>query len=292
MGRLQETIQQSCALRGAALIGVLNVTPDSFFDGGLYVGLGQAQARIDELLQEGADVIEIGAESSRPGAVPVPANVQLERALPSVRYALERGALVSIDTTSPEVARETLKAGAHVINDVSCLSDDALARVAASFGVPLILMHSRGSMEPEKFSEYPKAGYSDIVADVAREWLAARSRATRVGIEEHNVWFDPGLGFHKSAEQSLELMRRLREFSQLDSTLVLGASRKSFLGQFGGATPEKRLAASLSAALFGVESGVQLLRVHDVAATGQALLASRAFHSSTEPQPEARRGHA
>jgi dihydropteroate synthase len=282
MGRVDEAIWGACERQGAALLGVLNVTPDSFFDGGRYLDLDRARFRVDQLLAEGADLLEIGAESSRPGAIQVPAEEQLRRAVPVLRYALERGALVSIDTTSPEVARETLGMGAHVINDVSCLSDLALAKVAASFNAPLILMHSRGSMQAQKFSEYRADGYDDVVKDVAREWQEARRRALGAGIDERDVWFDPGLGFHKSAGQSLELMRRLHEFSDLSRVLVLGASRKSFLGQFDGSAPAQRLGGSLAAALFGAENGAQLLRVHDVAVTRQALLASSAFRGRVQ----------
>jgi dihydropteroate synthase len=282
MGRAHEVIRRACAERGAALLGVLNVTPDSFFDGGRYLDAGEAKARVDELLEEGADILEIGAESSRPGSREVPAQEQLHRALPALAHAVERGAVVSIDTTSPEVAREALRNGAQIINDVSCLANAELASVVAAFSAVLIIMHSRGSMQNEGYSQYPDAGYSDVVGDICREWEKARRVGLAAGIDEPNIWFDPGLGFHKNARQSLEILARLNEFHELRTLLVVGASRKSFLGSLDGAPPDKRLGGSIASALACRDKGAHLIRVHDVQPTRQALLIARALRLPLE----------
>src|SRR5262245_42711708 len=164
-------------------MGVLNVTPDSFFDGGRYVEAEASRQRVDRLLAEGAAIIDIGAESSRPGASAIPAAAQLDRLAPALKYAVSRGAMVSIDTTNAEVADEALRLGARLVNDVSCLSDAELAAAAARHGATLVLMHARGALGAMKgFSDYPDAGYGDVVNDVRTEWRAARERATARGL--------------------------------------------------------------------------------------------------------------
>lgn len=268
---VQEVLERAVRARGAALMAVLNVTPDSFSDGGLFTDPSAARAQIDRFLEEGAEIIDIGPESSRPGSSPVPSELQLTRAEPSLRYALERGALVSIDTTSQAVARACLKMGVHIVNDVSCLGDEDLARVVRDSDAHLILMHSRGSMQSMSFSSYPSDAYKDPVRDVRDEWERARDRAVRAGLHPERIWFDPGLGFHKSAEHSLEILRRLSEFRGLEAPIVVGASRKSFLRGFQGESPARRLGGSIAAALHAVSTGASVLRVHDVHETSQAL---------------------
>lgn len=264
--------------RGAALLGIVNVTPNSFYDGGQYFEPNAAHARVDELLEQGADLLDIGAESTRPGAPSVPAEEQWRRTAPVLEYAVRRGARVSIDTTSAEVAERALDAGARIVNDVSCLTDRRLARVVAERSATLLLMHSRGSMTPVAgFSSYPEHGYGDVVAEVRAEWETARDAALEEGVAPENVWFDPGLGFHKNAAQSAELLRRFSEFASLGALLTIGASRKSFIGALDDSSPGDRLPGSLIAALCAVDSGAKLLRVHDVRAHRQALLARAAF---------------
>lgn len=258
-------------------MAVLNVTPDSFSDGGRFSEAGAARAQIDRFLQEGAEIIDIGPESSRPGSTPVPAELQLARAEPALRYAVERGALVSIDTTSTTVARACLKMGVHIVNDVSCLGDEDLARAVRDFDAHLVLMHSRGSMQSMSFSSYPSDAYRDPVGDVREEWERARERALRAGLPPERIWFDPGLGFHKSAEHSLEILQRLSEFRALEAPIVVGASRKSFLRAFRGEGPAGRLGGSIAAALHAVSEGAHVLRVHDVHETSQALSVKQAL---------------
>lgn len=263
---------------GAALMGVCNVTPDSFSDGGDAFGEAAAKARVDLLLHEGAHIIDVGGESARPGAAPVPAEEQVERTIPIVRYALSRGAIVSIDTADPQVAREAFLAGAHALNDVSCLADARLADVVAEFHAVYILMHARGPQEKMRgFSEYPDDGYGDVVLDVAREWEAAAARALDAGVPRQALYFDPGLGFSKNARQSMTLLAETRALGvRLGVPVLIGASRKSFLKVVDAeAAPKERLGASISAAVFAAEAGADILRVHDVRATRQAVLLAR-----------------
>lgn len=256
-------------------MGVLNVTPDSFSDGGRYLGSEAARQRVDELLAEGADIIDIGGESARPRAEQVPADEQIARIREALLYATrERGALVSIDTTSPKVARFALEHGAALVNDVSCLADIELARVCAEHGAALVLMHSRGWMRSMPgFSEMPIDAYGDVVTDVASEWERARDRAVIAGLEPEAVLFDPGLGFFKNALHSLELVRRLDELNRLGHAIVVGPSRKSFLVKAAAASapPEERLGGTIAACLACVDRGAAILRVHDVAQVRQAI---------------------
>jgi len=258
-------------------MGVCNVTPDSFSDGGLHFAPAAARARVDVLVAEGADIVDIGAESTRPGALPVPADEQLARMLDVVRYAATK-AVVSVDTTLPAVAAACLDAGAVAINDVSCLADPALADVAAAHRAALIVMHSRGSQAlMHGFSEYPESGYGDVVHDVVAEWKAAAGRAMDHGVMQSELVMDPGLGFSKNARQSAELLRRTRELvHQTGVPVLIGASRKSFLTLVDhDAKPDGRLGASIAAGMHAAAGGASLLRVHDVRVARQAIDLSR-----------------
>lgn len=278
MGTLREFVEVVCRERQAVLMGVLNVTPDSFFDGSRYLGAADARARIDRLLAEGADIIDVGAESTRPGAAPVPPEEQLARALPAVEYGASVGALVSIDTRSPLVARRALELGARIVNDVSCLADPELAGIADEFDADLVIMHSRGAMTTMPgFGNYPTTGYDDVVEDVRREWQEAERRALLEGIAPGRLWFDPGIGFHKNHEQSRELLQRLPELRGVGGGLVVGPSRKSFIGALDDSAPADRLGGTVAACLRAVDSGAEVLRVHDVQVVRQALLAWERF---------------
>ncbi len=274
---VSRVLEEARSRRGVALMGICNVTPDSFSDGGQFLELSAAKARVDALVRDGADLVDIGAESTRPGAAPVPAKEQLARVLEVVHYASAR-ACVSIDTTSPEVAAACLDAGACMVNDVSLLADAELAKVVAGSGAALTLMHARGPMEKMRgFSEYPDEGYGDVVRDVIDEWSRAAARARAAGVADGALLMDPGLGFQKNARQSAELLRRTAEIvAAVNVPVLVGASRKSFLSALGGeAAPGERLGASLAAALFAANAGARVLRVHDVAETRQLLDASR-----------------
>ena len=264
------------------LMGVVNATPDSFFAGGRSPDQGAASQRVDQLRAEGADIADIGGESSRPGAKPVPAEEQVDRIEPAGRRAVAAGLPVSIDTTHPAVAERMLAIGAVLVNDVSCLADVDLARVAARAGAGLIIMHTRGDLgSMAGFSEYPDDAYEDVVTDVRREWRSARDRAVAAGMPPERVWFDPGIGFGKNARQSFELLRRLGELSDLGAPVVVGVSRKSFLRAVDDVGPEERLGGTIAACLWCAERGAHVLRVHDVRAVRQALAVTRHLHGST-----------
>ena len=293
MGRRLEAfrgvLETAVARRGVALMGVCNVTPDSFSDGGRYLGMDAARARVDELLEEGADLVDVGGESTRPGAKPVPAAEQLSRILEVVRFAAGRGACVSVDTASPEVAAACLDAGACLVNDVSCLRDPGLARVAAGSGAALLLMHSRpGQDTMSGFSQYPDDAYGDVVQDVLREWEDAAARALHLGMTREALVMDPGLGFAKNARHSLELLARTAELRARVSgvPVAVGASRKSFLAVVDrNAPPTSRIGASIMAAVHASQAGASIVRVHDVRATAQAIDLARRLGASAAKGP-------
>jgi dihydropteroate synthase len=265
-------------------MGVVNLTPDSFYDGGRHIG-DRGVAAVDHLLEGGADIIDIGGESSRPGAVPVPAGEQIERITAALEHAVGRGALVSVDTTSPEVAEFAARRGARMINDVSCLADDGLADVAARHGAALVVTHSRGPVgSMSGYSQWPDSDYGDIVEEVLAEWSAARTRAVARGVPAEHVLLDPGLGFSKNARQSLELVRRSAELRRAGTLIVLGPSRKSFVSAVDSSPPEERLGGTIACCLFAAATdGVDILRVHDVQPVRQALRLQRALGGVREP---------
>jgi dihydropteroate synthase len=234
---------------------------------------------VDQLRTEGADIADIGGESSRPGAEPVGEDEQIARVEPAVAHAVATGQLlVSVDTTRPRVAERMLAIGAVLVNDVSCLADADLARVTARAGATLVLMHTRGLLgSMSGFSEYPDDAYDDVVADVRREWCAARDRAVAAGLPAERIWFDPGIGFGKNARQSFELLRRLGELRDLGVPLVVGASRKSFIVAVDDVGPEERLGGTIAACLWCAAQGAAVLRVHDVRAVRQALSVAAAL---------------
>jgi dihydropteroate synthase len=267
-------------------MGVLNVTPDSFSDGGSYTDPDAAKRRVDELIAQGADVIDIGGESTRPGAPAVPPDVQIARVEPAIVHAAAaRRALVSIDTTHPEVASFALEKGATIVNDVSLCADEQLARVVARRGASLVLMHTRGHMaNMAGFSEVPENAYGDVVEDVITEWQQARLRAERAGVAPNDILFDPGIGFMKSALHSIELLKHLRSFTAGAAGIVVGPSRKSFIAKIARAAgaeaeppPSDRLGGTIAACLYCADRGADLLRVHDVLAVRQALSVHRAL---------------
>jgi len=267
-------------------MGVVNATSDSFYAAGRSETVSAARARIDQLVAEGAEIADIGGESSRPGAAVVPDAEQLARIEPAVAYAVASGRLhVSVDTTSALVADRMLELGAVLVNDVSCLADLDLARVTARRGKTLILMHTRGGLgSMSGFSEYPDDAYDDVVADVRREWCAARDRAVAVGLPRERIWLDPGIGFGKNARHSLELLRRLGELCDLGVPLVVGASRKSFIRAVDDVGPEERLGGTIAAGLWCAARGASVLRVHDVRAMRQALAMTERLDAKHPPE--------
>lgn len=259
-------------------MGVCNVTPDSFSDGGRYFDPDAALRRVDELLTAGADIVDVGGESTRPGSKPVPPAEQRARVVPVVAYAARRGACISIDTTSAEVAAACLDAGAHAVNDVSLLRDEEIARVVAGSGASLVLSHARRPQEEmQGYGGWSLGAYGDVVRDVVGEWERAAARAGELGVPRSALVMDPGLGFSKSSRHSFELLRRASELVRAvaergEVPVLIGASRKSFLTLVDReSAPTEREGASLAAALHAVRAGVHVLRVHDVRATRQAI---------------------
>lgn len=253
-------------------MGVVNTTPDSFYDGGQALEPAAARQRVDELIAEGADIIDIGAETSKPGAAAVPAETQLLRALPALERALERGAWTSIDTTSAEVAQVALSKGAHIVNDVSGLADPRLAEIAQRHDACLVITHCRVPMaQMAGFSEWPDDAYADIVDEVKVDWGRSRDRAMQVGLSRKNLIFDPGFGYSKNARHSFEVLARLNEFAALEVPILSGPSRKSFIGSVDGSAPADRLGGTIAASLASADKGAHVLRVHDVQAVRQAL---------------------
>ena len=272
-GEFARVVRGGVAKRGAAIMGVCNVTPDSFSDGGRYADQDRAKAHIEALVRDGADIVDIGGESTRPGAPKVPAAVQLDRVLEVVRWAASR-VCVSIDTTSAPVAAACLDVGAHVVNDVSLLADEEVAKVAAGSGAALVLSHARAPQEKMSgFGGWPLSAYTDIVGDVLADWERAAARCGALGLPREALVMDPGLGFSKASRHSFEILRRASELVRaLDVPVLFGASRKSFLSLVDrDAPPDQRIGASIMAAVHATRSGVRIVRVHDVRATRQAL---------------------
>ncbi len=262
-------------------MGVLNVTPDSFSDGGRYLEPDAAIAQAQRLIDNGADIIDVGGESTRPGAEPVAVEEELRRVLPVIAALRGIGVPVSIDTRHAAVMRAALGRGAAIINDVSALSADPDAlSVAAASGAPVILMHAKG--DPRTMQESPV--YEDVVGEV-HDYLARRIEAcVAAGIDAGRLIVDPGIGFGKTLHHNLDLLRNLHRFHDLGCPVLLGVSRKSFLGRLSGGVPAHgRLPGSLAAALAAIHQGVHILRVHDVAETRQAIEVWRAiFQGTTE----------
>jgi dihydropteroate synthase len=260
------------------VMGIVNVTPDSFSDGGRFVSAGAAMQHCEQLLREGAHILDIGGESTRPGAAAPSAEEECARVLPVLRYAATLGVPVSVDTSEPRVMQAALDAGADIVNDVRALSrPGALAALAAHTAAGVCLMHMRG--EPGAMDEL--AQYADVVVDV-RDWLAARlAQVTAAGISAERVVLDPGIGFAKSRAQDLTLLHRQAELLACGRPLLVGWSRKRTLGQITGQPVQERLAASVAAALAAVARGANIVRVHDVAATVDALKVWRAAEQGT-----------
>lgn len=266
---------------GPFVMGIVNATPNSFSDGGRYLAPEAAVAHAERLAAEGADLVDLGGESTRPGAPPVPVDEEVRRVVPVVEALRARGfALpISIDTSSPEVARRALAAGADLVNDVRGLADPALARVVAEAGAPVVVMHMRGT--PATMDGL--ATYADLLGEVKAELRQALGRAAAAGIPDERIVLDPGLGFAKTPAQSLELLARVGELRALGFPLLVGPSRKRFIGQVTGAPVEDRLAGTLAAVTACVLAGVELVRVHDVAAARQAALVAAALRRAGGP---------
>lgn len=280
---------------GTRVMAILNRTPDSFSDGGRFTALDEARAQADRLIDAGADILDIGGESTRPGADPVTADEECRRVLPIIEAVAARTDLpISIDTTKAEVARRAIDAGASIVNDVSGLADDgALGSVVARAGVPVVLMHRQGS--PRTMQRQP--AYDDVIADICRELRRSIGRAEAAGIDREQIIVDPGIGFGKTVAHNLEIFRALPELRSLGRPVLVGASRKRFLGSITGADIDDRLAATLATVAACAAAGVEIVRVHDPAEARQVIRVIEAIRaggasdsgSSTPPGEEATR---
>ncbi|EHR71290.1 dihydropteroate synthase [Burkholderiales bacterium JOSHI_001] len=263
-----QTARYRIPLARPQVMGIVNVTPDSFSDGGLHASTGTACAHCDRLLAEGAHILDIGGESTRPGAGEPSVQEEMDRVLPVVAHAVTLGLPVSVDTSRPEVMRAALALGADIVNDVRALQwPGALQAVAEHPSAGLCLMHMQG--QPRSMQTAP--AYADVVQDVA-DFLRQRADAVRAaGIAAERITLDPGIGFGKTPEHNWTLMREQRRLLALGYPLLLGWSRKSSLGALTGRPVGERLVASVAAALAAVQQGARIIRVHDVAATVDAL---------------------
>ena len=249
------------------VMGIVNVTPDSFSDGGRSFALDDAIATAERLVAEGADLLDIGGESSRPGADLVDAEEEARRVVPVVRALAGRvGVPISVDTTKAKVARLALEAGAAVVNDIRGLDDPELLAVAAGSGAGVVLMHMQGT--PQTMQVDPR--YGDVVAEVLADLARMVDRAEAAGIARERIAVDPGIGFGKSFEHNLQLLKSLESFASLGCVLLVGTSRKGFLGKLAGRRTGDQTVPSVTSALAAAVAGARVVRVHDVAATVEA----------------------
>lgn len=272
------------ARRRPLVMGVVNVTPDSFSDGGRLQGFEAAAAHALALDRDGADILDIGGESTRPGARPVSAEEEEARVLPVIRTLRPlTGRLVSIDTCKPAVARAAVAAGADIWNDVTALQTPGAADLAASLGCQVVLMHMQG--EPRTMQAAPH--YDDVLGEVCAFLSSRAAAAVAAGVARDRIWLDPGIGFGKTLTHNLALLAGLEQITALGFPVVLGASRKRFIGAIdpNGGSAARRLGGSLAAALAGARAGVAAVRVHDVAETVQALEVQAAIAAAREVSP-------
>ncbi len=255
-------------------MGVVNVTPDSFSDGGMYLNPDAAIAHGRQLEVDGAAILDVGGESTRPGAEEVAAEEELRRVEPVIAALSGGEAAISVDTSKASVAAAALEAGAEIVNDVSALrGDPEIAALCADRGATVVLMHMLGT--PRTMQDEPR--YDDVVDEV-KAFLALRlEAAVDAGVGEERIWLDPGIGFGKTAAHNLELLRRLAELRELGRPLVVGTSRKSFIGKLDGSGADERLGGSIASSLLAAIEGAEVLRVHDVAEVSQAIAVADAI---------------
>lgn len=250
------------------IMGVLNVTPDSFSDGGVYQNVNTAIAHAKNMVAHGATIIDIGGESSRPGAESVPEDVELDRVLPVIHALISEklDVPISIDTTKASVAQYALDAGAHIINDITALQgDNAMAQVAADMEAGVILMHMKGT--PRTMQKAPH--YQDVIKEIYKALQTWITNATQNGIHPDRIIVDPGIGFGKTTEQNILILKHLKDFKRLNKPILIGTSRKSFIGNLLNLPVTQRLEGSLATVCWAITQGVNIVRVHDVKATAR-----------------------
>jgi dihydropteroate synthase len=259
------------------IMGILNSTPDSFFDGGKYLNFNKACERADKIVDEGAHIIDIGGMSTKPGSKPVNINEELERTIPLIHYIKKNhDILISIDTYRSAVAESAVKEGADIINDISgLLMDEKMKETVARLGTSLILMHMKGT--PENMQDKPV--YEDIIGEIYDFLRTQEEIALNAGVKPENIIIDPGLGFGKTPEHNFEIIKKLRDFTSLGYPVLAGASRKSFTGLLLNLPPDERLEGSIAAAVLCVLNGAAILRVHDVKETIRAIKLVKAIQN-------------
>ena len=258
------------------VMGILNVTPDSFSDGGLHNGKDDAVARALVMIAEGATVIDVGGESTRPGASAVVVEDEIARVVPVVEELAKYNVVISIDTSSPEVIKAAVKAGAHIWNDVRALTRPYALETAASLNIPVIIMHMRG--EPTTMNNLDQ--YDNVTADVISELQQRVNDALNAGVKSENIMIDPGFGFAKNAQQNLQLLNEFYKLSEMGYPILSALSRKRFIGEaLGGADAQSRAVGSVAALLISVQQGASMVRVHDVKATSEALIIWKAMQA-------------
>ena len=267
------------------IMGILNVTPDSFSDGGKYTGINDALKQVERMLAEGVDIIDIGGESTRPGSDSVIATDQIRRVIPvinAIRQQLKSAILISIDTTSSKVAKAALEAGANIINDVSAGQEDAdILALAAQMDMPIVLMHRQGT--PQTMQDNPY--YDDVVSEVIRAIKIRIDTALNAGIKNENIAIDPGIGFGKRKQDNLDLLAHLDALVALGFPVLLGTSRKRFMGKLCDVTdPSELVTATAVTTALGVMAGVQMFRVHDVKENRQAADVAWAIRQRLKPR--------
>ena len=260
-------------------MSILNVTPDSFSDGGLHFTTENAVAFAKALFEEGADIIDVGGESTRPGADPVSEEEEARRVFPVIEELATNNIPVSIDTSKPKIASEAIRLGASVINGITGLRNPEMLAVVTQTGAIVCIMHMLG--EPRTMQEEPK--YDDVVSEVKNYLLAKAQEAIDAGALPDQIWLDPGIGFGKTVEHNIALLQNLETLTELGFPVLIGASRKSFLGKITGEQDtSKRLGSSIAAALFAVQKGARIVRVHDVKPTVEALKTLQTLNSSNK----------
>ncbi|MCK4456746.1 MAG: dihydropteroate synthase [Thermoplasmata archaeon] len=260
------------------VMGVINVTPDSFSDGGEFLDPEVAIAHAKKLVKEGADILDIGGESSRPGSDTLPAKEELERIVPVLEGIIDDvKVLISVDTCKPRVARKVLDMGVHIINDITGLTSTELAGVVARHEAGIVIMHMQGT--PKTMQKSPR--YGDVVADILRFLRERVKRAEKKGIRRESIIIDPGIGFGKTAEHNLEIISRLKEFKSLGLPVLVGASRKSFIGKVLDKDVDGRLSGGLAMLSMSIQNGASIVRAHDVRESADAARMTWAALNST-----------
>ncbi|VVB51123.1 Pterin binding enzyme [uncultured archaeon] len=242
------------------VMGILNVTPDSFSDGGKYFSQKEAAVHAKKMVADGADIIDVGGESTRPGSAVVSAEEELKRVIPAIKSAADLGVPISIDTSKPQVAKAALEAGATIVNDVYGLRQDGMVDVAAGFGCRVVIMHMQGT--PKTMQVNPT--YRDVVGDIKDFFNERIVACEKAGVKKKNIIIDPGVGFGKTLQHNIEIIRRLQEFKSLGCPVLVGVSRKRFIGDLTGLPTEERLEGTIAAVTACVLNGADVVRVHDV----------------------------